>query len=125
MLYMPSSRRYAKRKKFADNHDSKDKLSSEASVTKNPYYPYNQELFGHDEEGTLDFAEDCFSPICLACTTAKMLQCLPPVKFPLLYYLPPQIILLLKIPHDYSHLMVTFGTIWLFGLKTQTMLLPC
>ena len=24
----------------------------------NPYYPYNQEWFGHDEENTLDLGED-------------------------------------------------------------------
>ena len=24
----------------------------------NPYYPYNQEWFGHDEEDTLDLTED-------------------------------------------------------------------
>ena len=38
--------------------DSRDERSSEASVTKNPYYPYNQEWFGHDEEDTLDLPED-------------------------------------------------------------------
>ena len=38
--------------------DSEDERSSEASVTKNPYYPYNQEWFGHDEEETHDSAED-------------------------------------------------------------------
>ena len=38
--------------------DSGDERSSEASVTKNPYYPYNQEWFGHDEEDTLDLPED-------------------------------------------------------------------
>ena len=38
--------------------DSGDERSSEASVTKNPYYPYNQEWFGYDEEDTLDLPED-------------------------------------------------------------------
>ena len=47
-----------KEEKAANNHDSEDELSSEASVTKNPYYPYNQELFGHDEEDTPNLAED-------------------------------------------------------------------
>ena len=31
--------------------------SSEASVTKDPYYPYNQEWFGHDEEDVDDLAK--------------------------------------------------------------------
>ena len=38
--------------------DAKDEWSSEASVTKDPYYPYNQEWFGHDEEETHDSVED-------------------------------------------------------------------
>ena len=38
--------------------DLGDERSSEASVTKNPYYPYNQEWFGHDEEDFPDFAKD-------------------------------------------------------------------
>ena len=38
--------------------DTEDERSSEASVTKDPYYPYNQEWFGHDEEETHDSAED-------------------------------------------------------------------
>ena len=46
-----------KEEEAAANHDSKDELSSKASITKNPYYPYNQELFGHDED-TPDLAED-------------------------------------------------------------------
>ena len=29
-------------------HDSEDERSFEASITKNPYYPYNQEWFGYD-----------------------------------------------------------------------------
>ena len=43
------------------------------------------------------------SPIFLACTTAKMLQCLPLVKSQLLYCFPIQMMLLLIkwIPHDY------------------------
>ena len=45
----------------ANNHDSEDDLSFEASVANNPYYPYNQELFGHDEENTSDLAKDWFS----------------------------------------------------------------
>ena len=53
--------------------DSKDEWSSEASVTKDPYYPYNQEWFGHDEEETQD-QQKIDSPICLAYTTAKILQ---------------------------------------------------
>ena len=44
--------------KDADNHISGDERSFEASVTKNPYCPYNQEWFGHDEEDTPDLAED-------------------------------------------------------------------
>ena len=44
--------------KDADNHVSGNERSSEASVTKNPYYPYNQEWFGHDEEDTPDLVED-------------------------------------------------------------------
>ena len=39
-------------------NDSGDERSSKASVTKNPYYPYNQEWFGYDEEDTLDLPED-------------------------------------------------------------------
>ena len=38
--------------------DSEDERSFEASVTKNSYYPYNQECFGHDEEDTLDLVDD-------------------------------------------------------------------
>ena len=38
--------------------DVEDEQSSKASVTKDPYYLYNQELFGHDEEETHDSAED-------------------------------------------------------------------
>ena len=41
----------------ANNYDSEDELSSETSVADNPYYPYNQELFGHEEK-TPDLAED-------------------------------------------------------------------
>ena len=40
----------------ANNYDLEDELSSEAFVAKNPYYPYNQELFSHDEEDTPDLA---------------------------------------------------------------------
>ena len=35
-----------------------DERSSKASVTKDPYYPYNQEWFGHDEEDADDLAKD-------------------------------------------------------------------
>ena len=38
--------------------DVEDEQSSNASVTKDPYYLYNQEWFGHDEEETHDSAED-------------------------------------------------------------------
>ena len=38
--------------------DSEDEQSSEASVTKNPYYPYNQEWFGHDEKDADDLTKD-------------------------------------------------------------------
>ena len=44
--------------KEANNHVVGDERSSEASITKNPYYPYNQEWFGHDEEDTPNLAED-------------------------------------------------------------------
>ena len=47
-----------KEEEAAANHDSKDEWSSEASVTKNQYYPYNQEWFGHDEEDIPNLAED-------------------------------------------------------------------
>ena len=47
-----------KEEEVVDNHDSEDELSSEASVANNPYYPYNQELFGHDEKDTPDLEED-------------------------------------------------------------------
>ena len=38
--------------------DQESKASSEASVANNPYYPYNQELFGHDINSTPDLGED-------------------------------------------------------------------
>ena len=38
--------------------NSEDEWSSEAFVTKDPYYPYNQEWFGHDEEDADDLAKD-------------------------------------------------------------------
>ena len=38
--------------------NSEDEWSSKASVTKDPYYPYNQEWFGHDEEDADDLAKD-------------------------------------------------------------------
>jgi len=34
------------------------KASSEESVAHNPYFPYGQELFGHDEDNTPDLQED-------------------------------------------------------------------
>ena len=45
----------AKEKEVAD---SKDERSSAAFVTKDPYYPNNQEWFGHDEEDTDVLAKD-------------------------------------------------------------------
>ena len=96
-------------KPSADNHDLEDELSFKASVANNPYYPYNQELFGHDEEDTPNLAEED-TPICLVCTTAKML------------------LLIKKIPNDYGR-FVTFSTKcqngedWLFELKFRTLLL--
>ena len=38
--------------------DSDDERSSQASVSKDPYYPYNQEWFGHDDEDADDLAKD-------------------------------------------------------------------
>ena len=38
--------------------NSNDERSSEASVTKDLYYPYNQEWCGHDEEDADDLAKD-------------------------------------------------------------------
>ena len=40
----------------ADQEESK--ASSEESVAHNPYFPYDQELFGHDEDNTPDLRED-------------------------------------------------------------------
>ena len=37
---------------------SDNERSSKASITKDPYYPYNQEWFGHDEEDTDDLVKD-------------------------------------------------------------------
>ena len=37
-----------KEEEATDNHGLEYELSSKASVTNNPYYPYNRELFGHD-----------------------------------------------------------------------------
>ena len=50
-----------KEEEATDNHGLEYELSSKASVTNNPYYPYNWELFGHDEEDAPDLAEDWFS----------------------------------------------------------------
>ena len=42
-----------------EEDDQESKASSEASVTNNnPYYPYNQELFEHDEASTPNLGED-------------------------------------------------------------------
>ena len=38
--------------------DSDDERSSQASVSRDPYYPYNQEWFGHDDEDADDLAKD-------------------------------------------------------------------
>ena len=38
--------------------DSEDERSFETSVTKDLYYPYNQEWFGHDKEDADDLAKD-------------------------------------------------------------------
>ena len=38
--------------------DAEDEQSSETSVTKDPYYLYNQEWFGHDKEDADDLAKD-------------------------------------------------------------------
>ena len=38
--------------------DSKDERSSQASITKDPYYPYNQEWFVNDAEDADDLAKD-------------------------------------------------------------------
>ena len=38
--------------------DSDDERSSQASVSKDPYYPYNQVWFGHDDEDADDLAKD-------------------------------------------------------------------
>ena len=40
----------------ANQGDSK--VSSEESVTHNPYFPYDQELFGHNENNTPDLGEN-------------------------------------------------------------------
>ena len=42
-----------------EEDDQESNTSSETSVTNNnPYYPYNQEWFGHDEALTPDLGED-------------------------------------------------------------------
>ena len=38
--------------------NSDDERSSQASFTKDPYYPYNQEWFGYNEEDANDLAKD-------------------------------------------------------------------
>jgi len=43
------------------NRDSKSKgskTSFEASVADSPYYPYDQELFGHDVDDTPDLGDN-------------------------------------------------------------------
>ena len=43
----------------ATSEEENSQASSEASVTaNNPYYPYNQELFGHDKDSTPDLGEN-------------------------------------------------------------------
>ena len=39
-------------------NQEESKASSEESVAHNPYFPYDQELFGHDEDNTPDLRED-------------------------------------------------------------------
>ena len=39
-------------------NQGESKASSEESVAHNPYFPYGQELFGHDEDNTPDLQED-------------------------------------------------------------------
>ena len=43
--------------KEKDATNSDDERSFQASVTKDPYYPYNQEWFGHDEKDANDLAK--------------------------------------------------------------------
>ena len=89
------------------------------NLTKNPYYPYNQELFGHNEEDTPDLAENWFSYLSgLHKGQNAIMFTLGEVSIIVL------MMLLLKIPHDYSQFIVAFNTIWLFGLKTRTKPLP-
>ena len=68
----------------ANQGDSK--ASSEESITHNPYFPYDQELFGNDEDNALILGKIYI--IFIACTLAKnatMLQYLPMhCQFPLL-----------------------------------------
>ena len=42
---------------------SDNERSSKASITKDPYYPYNQEWFGHDEEDADDLVKDWLIPL--------------------------------------------------------------
>ena len=39
-------------------NQEESKASSKESVAHNPYFPYDQELFGHDEDNTPDLQED-------------------------------------------------------------------
>ena len=45
------------KEKAAEENDSEEEPSTRASVANNPYYPYNQDFFGHDEESP-DLADD-------------------------------------------------------------------
>ena len=42
----------------AVTNQGETKASSEESVAHNPYFPYDQELFGHDEDNTPDLQDD-------------------------------------------------------------------
>ena len=61
--------------------------------------------------------------ICLACTMAKMLQCLPTgeVSTIISHHYPTQMMIFWKdILHAFSHFKFTFSKFWFFGLKNQT-----
>ena len=61
--------------------------------------------------------------ICLACTMAKMLQCLPTgeVSTIISHHYPTQVMIFWKeILHAFSHFKFTFGNFWFFELKNQT-----
>ena len=95
-------------------------------LLQNPYYPYNQEWFSHDKEDTPDLAKDWLidTPYLYGLHNGQNAIMFTPGE--VFYYC---ITLLVhknhdafekKILHDFGHLIVTFGTIWLFGLKNQT-----